>query len=123
MAHNKKKLETKALKEIKDKKLIFIEDVICYLPCSKGTFYNTKLNELDSIKDALDLNKTDIKVSLRSKWYASDNATLQIALMRLTCSTEERKKLAINYIEQDVTTTEAKQIYKLGDGTEITFGS
>lgn len=99
MAHNKKKLEDKALDAIEKNKLIFIEDVICYLPCSKGTFYNTKLNELDSIKDALEKNKTTIKVSLRSKWYKSGNATLQMALMRLTCSDNERRKLAINYTE------------------------
>jgi len=99
MAHDKKKLEKKALKEIKKKKLIFIEDVVCYLPCSRATFYNHGLDKLDTIKDALELNKVDIKTSLRSKWYKSPNATLQMALMRLTCSDEERKKLAINYTE------------------------
>lgn len=121
MAHDKKKLEKKALVEIKKRKLIFIEDVVCYLPCSKGTFYNTKLNELDSIKEALDLNKTDIKTSLRSKWYKSDNATLQIALMRLACSDDERKKLSVNYTEHsgDVNTKTTVQTYILPDGKEI----
>ncbi len=122
MTYKKKDLEKTALKEIKDKRLIFIDDVVCYLPCAKKTFYEHKLHESHAIKDALQLNKTDIKVSLRSKWYNSDNATLQIALMRLTCSTEERKKLAINYIEQDITTTEVKQVYRLDDDTDITFG-
>ncbi len=99
MAHDKKKLEKKALEEIKKKKLIFIEDVVCYLPCSRATFYNHNLDKLDTIKDALELNKVDIKTSLRSKWYKSENATLQMALMRLTCSDDERRKLAINYQE------------------------
>lgn len=99
MAYKTKDLEKTALKAITEKKLIFIEDVVCYLPCTKPTFYEHKLNESNVLKDALQKNKTDIKVSLRSKWYNSDNATLQIALMRLVCSNEERRKLAINYQE------------------------
>jgi len=122
MAYNRNKLEKKALEEIKKKRLIFIEDVISYLPCSKGTFYSIKLNELDTIKDALELNKTDIKVSLRSKWYKSDNATLQIALMRLTCTTEERKKLAINYTEVSGDKEQpVVQVFRLWDGQEMKF--
>jgi len=99
MAYKKNDLEKKALAEIKAKKLIFIDDVVCYLPCSRATFYIQELDKLDTIKDALELNKTDIKVSLRSKWYKSENATLQIALMRLTCGDSERRKLATNYNE------------------------
>lgn len=99
MTYKKKDLEKKALTEIKVKKLIFIDDVVCYLPCSRATFYIQELDKLDTIKDALELNKTDIKVSLRSKWYKSENATLQIALMRLTCGDSERRKLATNYNE------------------------
>jgi len=39
------------------------------------------------------------KITLRQKWYDSDNATLQMALMRLVCTDDERRKLAINYTE------------------------
>ena len=99
MAYNTEELKATALKEIKKRRLIFIEDVVCYLPCTKPTFYEHKLNESSDIKAALHKNKTTIKTHLRSKWYNSDNATLQIALYRLSCTDEERKKLAINYTE------------------------
>lgn len=99
MAYKTKDLEKQTLKAIKERKLIFIDDIVAFLPCNKATFYNHKLEQLDSIKDALLHNKTQIKTSLRSKWYKSDNATLQLALMRLVCNDIERRKLAINYNE------------------------
>ena len=99
MAYKTKELEEQALKVIIETKLIFIDDIVSFLPCSVATFYNHKLEELESIKEALLLNKTEIKTSLRSKWYKSDNATLQLALMRLVCNDNERRKLAINYNE------------------------
>ena len=77
--------------------MLFIEDAVCFLPCSRATFYNHDLDKLDSLKDALQENKTNMKVSLRSKWFKSDNATLQLALMKLICSNEERQKLSMNY--------------------------
>jgi len=99
MAYKTAELEQKAIKAIKKENLIFIEEVVSFLPCSKPTFYEHKLNELDSIKDLLDNNKASIKTGLRNKWYKSDNATVQIALMRLVCSDAERRKLAVNYNE------------------------
>lgn len=99
MAYNTKKLEEKAVKIINDKKCFFIQDVIPYLPCSCSTFYDKELEKSEAIKDALELNRTAVKISLRSKWYKSQNATLQIALMRLVCSDTERRKLAMNYNE------------------------
>ena len=44
-------------------------------------------------------NKVNLKVSLRSKWYNSDAPTLQLALMKLVASDEERKALSTSYME------------------------
>lgn len=47
MAYKTEELEKTAIKAIKEHKLYFIEDVIAFLPCSKPTFYEHKLNEID----------------------------------------------------------------------------
>lgn len=88
-----KELEALSLKEIQARKLVFAEEVISYLPCSKGTYYAHGLNELDTIKDALTKNRTDLKAGLRKKWYESDNATKQVALYKLIGTEEEAHRL------------------------------
>lgn len=82
-------------------KLFFIEDIISYLPCRKPTFYDKikiDSDEMNILKGMLDANKIELKVSLRKKWFVSDNATLQMALMKLLSTEKEHKKLAMNYI-------------------------
>ena len=114
MAYKTTDLIKKSLAAIEQRKLIFYDEIASYLPCSRATFYNHKLDKLDDIKDALEKNRDEIKSALRAKWYKSDNATLQIALMRLVCTDEERRKLAINY--QEVTGKDGEKLY--GDMTE-----
>ena len=99
MAYKTADLKKKAIKAIDERKLIFIEEVASHINISKKTFYTHKLHEVPAIKDLLDKNKDEIKAELRVKWYKTDNATLQMALMRLVCTDKERKKLAINYNE------------------------
>ena len=103
MAYNPKELEKKALEAIEKNKLFFIDDVIAYLPCSRATFYNLELDKLDNIKDALTKVKTEIKVSMRSKWYKSENPTLQMGLMKLIASPEELKQLSMTHVESNNT--------------------
>jgi hypothetical protein len=103
MAYNSKELEKKALEAIEKNKLFFIDDVIAYLPCSRATFYNLELEKLDTIKDALTKVKTEIKVSMRSKWYKSENPTLQMGLMKLIASPDELKQLAMTHVESNNT--------------------
>jgi hypothetical protein len=93
MVYKKEELLKTALKAIEEKKLFFIEDVVSYLPCDKTTFYNHDLHENNAIKDALEKNKTEVKVSMRSKWYKSENATLQVALMKLISTDAEAHRL------------------------------
>tara|TARA_R110000868_G_C10958350_1_gene768272 strand:+ start:2005 stop:2379 length:375 start_codon:yes stop_codon:yes gene_type:complete len=118
MAYKTKDLMKQALKVIKEKKLFFIDDVVTLLPCTKPTFYAhfpVDSTELTEIKEALEENRVAIKTAMRSKWFNSNNPTLQIALMKMICTDEERKKISNNYIEGNVELTTNAQIFKIGD--------
>lgn len=100
MAYNRKKIYQQAKDLIIKHKLFFIEDVVAYLPISKPTFYEffqVGSNEFNELKDLLEEQRITVKVSMRSKWYKSDNATLQLSLMKLICTDEERKKLSMTH--------------------------
>ena len=101
MAYDAKQLEKQAIEAIKKNKLIFLEEVISYLPCNRGTFYLNNLNKLDSIIELLEENKVEQKVHLRKKWRNTDNAALNLALYKLCSSEEEEAKLNPN--KQDTT--------------------
>ena len=104
MAKDKEKIFKKAIEVIESKKLFTIEDVVAYLPIVKSTFYSyfpIDSNEMNVLKDMIDNNKISVKNALMQKWYRSDNATLQMGLMKIICSNEERKKLSISYNENN----------------------
>ena len=85
-------------------RLIFIEDIIAFLPCHKSTFYEHFPTESDNYKtmfDMLETNRTTLKVSMRSKWYTSNAPALQMALMKLIATPEELKKLSMQFIESE----------------------
>ena len=85
-------------------RLIFIEDIIAFLPCHKSTFYEHFPNESDDYKtmfDMLETNRTTLKVSMRSKWYTSNAPALQMALMKLIATPEELRKLSMQFVESD----------------------
>ena len=102
MAYKTEDLFNTAIEQIKKHKLFFIEDIIAFLPCRKSTFYEHFPNDSDYYKkmfEELERNRTELKVSMRSKWYKSNAPALQMALMKLICTDEERKKLAMQYSE------------------------
>lgn len=102
MAYKTEDLFNAAIEQIKKHKLFFIEDIIAFLPCSKPTFYEHFPNDSNYYKkmfEELEKNRTELKVSMRSKWYKSNAPALQMALMKLICTDEERKKLAMQYSE------------------------
>lgn len=118
MAYNTKELKEQALKAIEKNKLFFVEDVVGFLPCSRSTFYehfSDKSDDYKEISEALTKNKVEVKTSLRSKWYKSNSAPLQLALYKLIANPEEHKALQMAY--QDHTTQGEKiNIISLGSG-------
>ena len=82
-----------------------------YSGISRSQFYELSLNKSDTIKNTLDDNKNRTKHSMLSKWYKSNNATLQMGLMKLIGTDEERKKLSQNHT--DHTTGGEKLINKM----------
>ena len=65
-------------------------------------------------------NKVLTKTEMRSRWYQSENPTLQIALYKTICSDDERKMLSTNHTD---ITTNGKPITRpniiFGDDEEI----
>ena len=97
MAYKKEELENLSVEAIKQHKLFFVQDIIAFLPCTSSTFYHQELEKSEKIKSALLEVRTNLKVSMRSKWYRSDNPTLQLALMKLLSSDEELRKLSMQH--------------------------
>lgn len=96
MAYNKEKLYKQALAIAKEKKCFFIEQLVSFMPCGKVTFYEyfkINSNEMNTIKEILDLNKIEVKSSMYNKWFKSENATLQVALMKLIATDDEAHRL------------------------------
>jgi hypothetical protein len=100
MAYNTEDLFNTAIEQIKKNKLFFIEDIIAFMPCAKSTFYEHFPNESNYYKkmfEELERNRTELKVSMRSKWYKSNAPALQMALMKLIASPEELRKLSMTH--------------------------
>ncbi len=110
MAYDRKKIFEQAKEMIVKHKLFFVDDIVAFLPCSKSSFYEfypDGSDELDELKELLEQNRVTLKVSMRSKWYTSNAPALQMALMKLICSDEERKMLSMNHTD---ITTNGKEI-------------
>jgi hypothetical protein len=103
MAYDRKKIYQQAKEVIVKHKLFFIDDIIAFLPISKSTFYEWKLEQSDELKELLEQNRTELKVSMRSKWYKSNAPALQMALMKLISTPEELRKLSMQFIESENT--------------------
>ena len=110
MAYDRKKIFEQAKEMIVKHKLFFMDEVPDFLPCSRSTFYDffpDGSDELDTLKSLISVNKTHIKTSMRSKWYTSNAPALQMALMKLICTDEERKMLSMTHTD---VTTNGKEI-------------
>lgn len=102
MAYDKEQLYKQSKEVIEIHNLFWIEDIIAFLRCSKPTFYDyfpVDSDELNYLKEELEKNRVSLKVKLRKKWEDSDNATLQMGLMKLISEDEERKRLSQTYQE------------------------
>ena len=118
MAYKTEDLFNTAIEQIKKHKLFFIEDIIAFLPCAKPTFYEHFPNDSNYYKrmfEELERNRTELKVSMRSKWYKSNAPALQMALMKLIATPEELKKLSMQYNDH-TSAGEKMQVINLGSG-------
>jgi hypothetical protein len=102
MAYDKQEIFDTAKNAIVKNKLIFMDEVPAFLPCSRSTFYDyfpDSSDELDALKALISINKTQIKTSMRSKWYKSNAPALQMALYKLIATPDEHKALQMNYTD------------------------
>jgi hypothetical protein len=112
MAYDKDKLFEQAKKAIESNELVFIEEIIHSLPCSKQTFYDyfpIDSDELDTLKELLDKNKIDLKKELRGKWQKSDAPALQLSLYKLVANSDEIRALSMQSIDH---TTKGESLNK-----------
>jgi len=105
MAYDRKKIYEQAKEVIVKHKLFFIDDIVAFLPIAKSTFYEWKLEQSEELKELLEQNRVELKVSMRSKWYKSNSPALQMALMKLIANKDELKRLSMQYqnVEQHQT--------------------
>ncbi len=106
MKAKKAKMHKQALEVAEQKKCFFIDQLVSFLPISISTFYEyfpAPSEEMEAIKAVLDKNKVEVKSAMYNKWFKSDNATLQIALMKLIASEEEAHRLNGTKIETNNT--------------------
>ena len=111
----RKEYEKQLLDVINKNNIVKFTHAFPFAPFSRATAYNYNLEQLDSIKDAMENNKARTKVNLINKWIESDNATLNLAAYRLCADPEEHQKLNQQYIDH-TTNGERINIINLGDG-------
>ena len=75
----------------------FNDIFVYYQGCVRSTAYAHGLDKSDKIKEAIYKNRRKAVTSLKAKWLNSDNATLQLAVMRLICDPDEHRALNQNY--------------------------
>ena len=75
--------------------ILFITDLVAFLPISRATFYNYGLDKLDILKEEIDNNRIRTKQALRAKWANSKSPALQIALYRMIATKEEKEAIAL----------------------------
>jgi len=95
--HEKEILETISKHNIMKIQHIFSH----YLDLKSSQFYNLELEKSESIKEAINLNKTKAVSYMINKWIASENPTLQISAFKVLCDDEERKKLSMQFLESE----------------------
>jgi hypothetical protein len=97
----------------------FNDIFVYYKACSRATAYNHHLDKLDTIKEAIYSNRRKGVTSMLAKWTTSQNATLQLAAMRMICDKEEHRSLNQNYTDL---TTDGEKIQQQFPTLEQFYG-
>ena len=85
----------------------FKDIFVYYKGCTRQWAYELGIDKNDTIKELIYDNKRKGVTGLVAKWLKSNNATLEIAAMRLLSDDDERKKLSMNHTD---VTTNGKEI-------------
>ncbi len=93
---NKDELIELSLRVIEQHDLVFISEIIAFLPCSQSTFYSYKLERTELLKEALHRNRINLKLQIRRKLLESDNPIALIASYKLFANQEELERLSNN---------------------------
>lgn len=102
MAYKKADLEKQAIKAIKDNNVIFITELIAYLPCALSTFYDLELEKSEHIKNEIDINRIKNKKKLRENWSKEKSApVLQLASYKLNATEDELRRLSVQEKEHE----------------------
>lgn len=102
MAYKTDELYDRAIELIEKNNLFFITDIIDFLGITPPTFYKhfpVDSNKFNELRKMLTINTSTIKVKMRKKWQEAESATLQLALMKLIASNDERRKISQTYTE------------------------
>ena len=102
MGKSKEQHESDILEVIEKNKVMKIQHIFShYLDLKSSQFYNLELEKSESIKEAINLNKTKAVSYMINKWIASENPTLQISAFKVLCDEDERKKLSMQFVESE----------------------
>lgn len=98
MAYNTQELKARCIKAASDKQknFHFLEDIYVEVGISVPTFYEHFPKDSKDYKDIVDClrkNRIRTKQKLRTKWLDSENASLQLALMKLIGNNRDRNRL------------------------------
>ena len=102
MGKNKEQHEKEILDIIVKHKIMKIQHIFQhYTDLGSAQFYNLELEKSESIKEAIQTNKSKAVSYMLNKWVGSDNATLQISAFKVLCEDEDRKKLSMQFVESE----------------------
>lgn len=93
--------------------ILFITDLVAFLPISRATFYNYGLDKLDTLKEEIENNRIKTKQALRAKWANRKSPALQIALYRMIATKEEKEAITIAPIQKEPETKEEAPIKQM----------
>ena len=102
LTEKQKAYEKELLEIIEDRRIMFFSHAFAYTSFSLATAYNHGLEKLETIKNALAKNRASGVTYMLNKWIGSDNATLQIAAMKIIADEELRRSLNQQYLEQTI---------------------
>lgn len=92
--YDPEKLAQQLLDAIEKHRLVFFEDGVRFLPCCKRVAYAYELHKIDTVVEALERNRVDMKRGLRTKMYNSESPVAWAMLYKLIGSKEEFERLA-----------------------------